>query len=266
MCSSGSARRTGKRRHFASSTASTSSESAPSRLRPAWHVLRAESLPHGPCGASEGPSSAPPPPPTFDASGRRPGTSPSTRTLRGVSPVQVYCDDILILSKAREVHKAHARTVHETSESRHHTPYAKASKCLSGRPPSASSAASMRRHLGARHRRRPACKVSAAAGWARPASCTDARRFAGLASYRVSLCGTSPLTALSMCGTSPLTALSMCGTSPLTAVRQCGTSQASPHYPLQPSRPLRAGPRRAAELRRAQGRSRVRAGAARTGP
>ena len=46
--------------------------------------------------------------------------------------VQVYCDGILILSKTREEHLAHVRTVLDTLL--RHKLYAKVSKCQFGRP------------------------------------------------------------------------------------------------------------------------------------
>ena len=114
----------------------------------------------------------------FDASGRVSAAGPP-----GSSPpmlgrfVQVYCDDILIFSKTREEHLAHVRMVLETL--RHHKLYAKASKCQFGR----SSVGFLGHVISERGVAVDPRKVAAVAEWAPPASCTDVRRFVGLANY-----------------------------------------------------------------------------------
>ena len=113
--------------------------------------------------------------------------------------VQVYCYDILIVSKTRDEHLAHVRMVLETI--RHHKLYAKGSKCQFGRSSvgflghviSERGVAVDPRNLGS--------KVAAVAEWAPPASCTDVRRFVGLTNYyrkfvRHFSTNTAPLTTL----------------------------------------------------------------------
>ena len=114
----------------------------------------------------------------FDASGRVSAAGPP-----GSGPpmlgrfVQVYCDDILIFSKTREEHLSHVRMVLETL--RHHKLYAKASKCQFGR----SSVGFLGHDISERGVAVDPRKVAAVAEWALPASCTDVRRFVGLANY-----------------------------------------------------------------------------------
>ena len=91
--------------------------------------------------------------------------------------VQVYCDDILIFSKTRDEHLVHVRMVLETL--RHHKLYAKASKCQFGR----SSVGFLGHVISARGVAVDPRKVAAVAEWATPQSCTDVRRFVGLANY-----------------------------------------------------------------------------------
>jgi transposase InsO family protein len=91
--------------------------------------------------------------------------------------VQVYCDDILIFSKTREEHLVHVRMVLETL--RHHKLYAKASKCQFGR----SSVGFLGHVISERGVAVDPRKVAAVAEWATPQSCTDVRRFVGLANY-----------------------------------------------------------------------------------
>jgi hypothetical protein len=91
--------------------------------------------------------------------------------------VEVYCDDILIFSKTREEHLVHVRMVLETL--RHHQLYAKASKCQFGR-----SSVGFLGHVISEHGVAvDPRKVAAVAEWATPQSCTDVRRFVGLANY-----------------------------------------------------------------------------------
>ena len=118
------------------------------------------------------------PSPIFDACGRvfaagPPGSSPP---MLGRF-VQVYCDDILIFSKTREKHLAHVRMVLETLQ--HHKLYAKESKCQFGR----SSVGFLGQVISERGVAVDPSKVAAVAEWAPPASCTDVRRFVGLANY-----------------------------------------------------------------------------------
>ena len=116
---------------------------------------------------------------SFDATGR---ALPVARTP-GTGPpmlgrfVQVYCDDILIFSKTREEHLVHVRMVLETL--RHHKLYAKASKCQFGR----SSVGFLGHVISERGVAVDPRKVAAVAEWATPTSCTDVRRFVGLANY-----------------------------------------------------------------------------------
>ena len=116
---------------------------------------------------------------TFDPTGR------ARPALEGAGPacaligrfVQVYCDDILIFSKTREEHLVHVRMVLETL--RHHKLYAKASKCQFGR-----SSVGFLGHVISEHGVAvDPRKVAAVAEWATPTSCTDVRRFVGLANY-----------------------------------------------------------------------------------
>ena len=91
--------------------------------------------------------------------------------------VQVYCDDILVLSKTGEEHLVHVWMVLETL--RHHKLYAKASKCQFGR-----SSVGFLGHVISEHGVAvDPSKVSAVAAWATPTCCTDVRRFVGLANY-----------------------------------------------------------------------------------
>ena len=91
--------------------------------------------------------------------------------------VQVYCNDILIFSKTRAEHLIHVLMVLETL--RHHQLYAKASKCQFGRP----SVGFLGHVISERGVAVDPRKVAAVAEWATPASCTDVRRFVGLANY-----------------------------------------------------------------------------------
>jgi hypothetical protein len=91
--------------------------------------------------------------------------------------VQVYCDDILIFSKTRAEHLEHVRMVLETL--RRHKLYAKASKCQFGRS-SVGFLGHVISELGVAVDPR---KVAAVAEWAQPTSCTEVRRFVGLANY-----------------------------------------------------------------------------------
>jgi hypothetical protein len=91
--------------------------------------------------------------------------------------VQVYCDDILIFSKTREEHLVHVRMVLETL--RHHQLFAKASKCQFLR----SSVGFLGHVISERGVAVDPRKVAAVAEWATPTSCTDVRRFIGLANY-----------------------------------------------------------------------------------
>jgi hypothetical protein len=117
---------------------------------------------------------------SFDAAGRAAplaaGSAGPTPSMLG-SFVQVYCDDILIFSKTREEHLVHVRMVLETL--RHHKLYAKESKCQFIR----SSVGFLGHIISERGVAVDPRKVTAVAGWALPASCTDVRRFIGLANY-----------------------------------------------------------------------------------
>jgi hypothetical protein len=116
----------------------------------------------------------------FDAAGR---AAPAAAALAGPAAsmlgrfVQVYCDDILIFSKTREEHIVHVRMVLETL--RHHQLFAKASKCHLIR----SSVGFLGHVISERGVAVDPRKVAAVAEWATPASCTDVRRFVGLANY-----------------------------------------------------------------------------------
>ena len=91
--------------------------------------------------------------------------------------VQVYMDDSLIFSRTKADHLIHVRMVLETL--RHHRLYAKASKCQFGR----SSVAFLGHVISARGVAMDPRKLSAISTWARPTSCSDVRRFIGLANY-----------------------------------------------------------------------------------
>ena len=91
--------------------------------------------------------------------------------------VQVYMDDILIFSKLLEDHRRHVRMVLATL--RHHKLYAKASKCEFGR----SSVGFLGHVISERGVAVDPRKVDAIRDWAAPASCSDVRRFVGLANY-----------------------------------------------------------------------------------
>ena len=91
--------------------------------------------------------------------------------------VQVYCDYILIFSQTHEEHLVHVRMVLETL--RHHKLYAIASKCQFGR----SSVGFLGHVISERGIAVVPRKVTAAAEWATPTSCTDMRSFVGLANY-----------------------------------------------------------------------------------
>ena len=83
----------------------------------------------------------------------------------------------MIFSKTREEHLVHVRMVLETL--RHHKLYAKASKCQFGR----SSVGFLGHVISERGVAVDPRKVAAIAEWATPLSCTDVRRFVGLANY-----------------------------------------------------------------------------------
>ena len=91
--------------------------------------------------------------------------------------VQVYMDDILIFYRTKTDHRIHVRMVLETP--RLHRLYAKASKCQFGR----SSVAFLGHVISARGVAMDPRKLSAISTWARPTSCSDVRRFIGLANY-----------------------------------------------------------------------------------
>ena len=116
---------------------------------------------------------------SFDSTGRaRPADSPPGSGAHMLGRfVQVYCDDILIFSKTREEHLMHVRMVLETL--RQHKLHAKASKCLFGR----SSVVILSHVFSEGGVAVDPRKVAAVAGWATPKSCTDVRRFVGLAKY-----------------------------------------------------------------------------------
>ena len=127
----------------------------------------------------------------FDATGR---VSPALGVPGGSAPmlgtfVQVYMDDILIFSRSKEEHLVHVRMVLETL--RHHRLYAKASKCQFGR----SSVGFLGHVISERGVAMDPRKVAAIRDWARPESCTDVRRFIGLANYYRFVRGFSALTA-----------------------------------------------------------------------
>ena len=91
--------------------------------------------------------------------------------------VQVYMDDILIFSTSLEEHRRHVRMVLATL--RHHQLYAKASKCEFGR-----TAVGFLGHVISEHGVAvDPRKVAAIRDWAPPGSCSDVRRFVGLANY-----------------------------------------------------------------------------------
>ncbi len=87
--------------------------------------------------------------------------------------VKVYMDDILMFSKTKEEHLIHVRMVIETLKV--HRLYAKASKCQFGR-----TSVAFLGHVGVAMDHR---KVVAIRDWPRPTSCTEVRRFVGLANY-----------------------------------------------------------------------------------
>jgi len=91
--------------------------------------------------------------------------------------VQVYMDDIHIFSRTEAEHLIHVRMVLDTL--RHHQLYAKASKCQFGRSSVAFLGHVISEHGVAVDPR----KLSAIREWARPESCSDVRRFVGLANY-----------------------------------------------------------------------------------
>jgi len=120
---------------------------------------------------------------SFDSTGRvLPGGCGATRSSAPPPPMlgrfmQVYCDDILIFSKTREEHLVHGRMVLETL--RHHKLYAKASKCQFDR-----HSVGFLGHVISEHGVAvDPSKVAAVRDWATPQSCTDVRRFVGLANY-----------------------------------------------------------------------------------
>ena len=115
--------------------------------------------------------------PAFDADGRLrpPGTGTSSPMLGRF--VQVYMDDILIFSKTKAEHLVHVRMVLETL--RHYQLFAKASKCQFGR----SSVGFLGHVISERGVGVDPAKVEAIREWARPSTCTDVRRFVGLANY-----------------------------------------------------------------------------------
>jgi hypothetical protein len=96
--------------------------------------------------------------------------------------VQVYMDDVLVFSRTKEEHLAHVRQV--LTILRQHRLFAKASKCEFCR----SSVAFLGHVISAAGVAVDPRKTSAVADWARPASCTDVRRFIGLANYYRRLC------------------------------------------------------------------------------
>ena len=114
----------------------------------------------------------------FDATGRRRGECRPVRPEPMLGRfVQVYMDDILIFSKTKEEHLTHVRMVLETL--RHHKLFAKASKCQFCR-----SSVGFLGHIISEHGvGMDPRKVAAVAQWARPTSCTEVRRFVGLANY-----------------------------------------------------------------------------------
>ena len=88
-------------------------------------------------------------------------------------------DDILIFSRTKAEHHVHVRMVLETL--RHHQLFAKASKGQFGRPRSYEGFLGhviSERGVGV-----DPAKVEAIRAWARHSTCTDVRRFVGLANY-----------------------------------------------------------------------------------
>jgi hypothetical protein len=113
----------------------------------------------------------------FGAAGRAAPPGPATPSMLG-RLVQVYGDDILIFSKTREEHLVHLRMVLEML--RHHQLFAKASTCqfLRSSVGFLGHVIILERGVAVDLR-----KVAAVAEWATPTSCTDVRRFIGLANY-----------------------------------------------------------------------------------
>jgi hypothetical protein len=109
--------------------------------------------------------------------------------------VACYMDDILVFSRTAAEHRAHVRMVLATLQ--HHRLFAKASKCEFGR----SSVAFLGHVTSSAGVAVDPRKTAAVAEWARQASCTDVRRFVGLANYYRRFCKgfaalAAPLTAL----------------------------------------------------------------------
>jgi hypothetical protein len=113
----------------------------------------------------------------FDEAGRGQPSPDGPRSPMLGKFVQVYMDDILIFSRTEAEHLIHVRMVLETL--RHHQLYAKASKCQFGRSSVAFLGHVISEHGVAMDPR----KLSAIREWARPESCSDVRRFVGLANY-----------------------------------------------------------------------------------
>ena len=113
----------------------------------------------------------------FDEAGRGLPSPDGLRSPMLGKFVQVYMDDILIFSRTEAEHLIHVRMVLETL--RHHQLYAKASKCQFGRSSVAFLGHVISEHGVAMDPR----KLSAIREWARPESCSDVRRFVGLANY-----------------------------------------------------------------------------------
>jgi hypothetical protein len=131
----------------------------------------------------------------FDQAGRPTGPANGHGPSMLGSFVACYMDDILVFSRTAAEHQAHVRMVLETLK--HHRLFAKASKCEFCR----SSVAFLGHVISAAGVAVDPRKTSAVANWARPASCTDVRRFIGLANYYRRFCKhfaamAAPLTAL----------------------------------------------------------------------
>ena len=131
----------------------------------------------------------------FDQAGRPTGPANGHGPSMLGSFVACYMDDILVFSRTAAEHQAHVRMVLETLQ--HHRLFAKASKCEFCR----SSVAFLGHVISAAGVAVDPRKTSAVADWARPASCTDVRRFIGLANYYRRFCKhfaamAAPLTAL----------------------------------------------------------------------